>query len=62
MADLAQKAISANTQKEGTRIADVNKQGDMQTLGGEVIPDDGGLEVANTKWGNRSMGNDGLIT
>ena len=62
MAILAKKVIDANQQKEGTRVVDVNKQGTTQTLGGEELPDNGGMAISNTKWGNRSMGNNGLVT
>ena len=62
MADLATKSDSGEPQKEGTRIATVNQQGTVQKLGGKIVPDDKGIAAANAKWGNRSMGNGGVIS
>ena len=59
MADLATKSDSGEPQKEGTRICGVDQQANVQKYGGRVIPDDQGIAHANTKWGNRSMGNGG---
>jgi len=63
MADLATKSDDAEPQKEGTRITGHNEQGTVQKYGGKIVPDDAthGITIANTRWGNRSMGNGGLI-
>lgn len=59
MTDLATKSDSGEPQKEGTRIVGHSEQGSVQKYGGKVIPDDKGIAIANTRWGNRSMGNGG---
>jgi len=57
MADeLAVKSDSAEPQKEGTRIASVNKQGSVQKYGGKEVDDANGMALANERWGTRSMG------
>lgn len=61
MADLATKSNDSASQKEGTRIVGVDKQGNVQSLDVKSVADDGGIAVSNTRWGSRSMGNDGLI-
>jgi len=62
MADLATLSDSGEPQKEGTRIVDVNEQGTVQKYGGRVIPADGGIAIANERWGARSMGNGGAVS
>ncbi len=62
MAELATKSDSGEPQKEGTRIVGHSEQGSVQKYGGKVIPDDGGIANANTKWGERSMGNGSPVT
>lgn len=59
MAELATKSDPLSPQKEGTRIANVNKQGSIQRYNGKIIPDDKGIAITNDKWGDRSMGNGG---
>jgi len=56
MADLAQKSDPAEPQKEGTRIVGHSEKGTIQKYGGKVIDATKGIAVANTKWGDRSMG------
>ena len=63
MADLADYQDDGSPQKEGTRIAHVNQQGEVQALDVDSIPvdqADAGITLCNTRWGNRSMGNGGL--
>jgi hypothetical protein len=62
MAELATLSDSGEPQKEGTRIATVDQQGNVQTHAGKEIPASGGIADANTKWGARSMGNGGVVT
>jgi len=62
MATLATKSDAAEAQKEGTRIATVSQQGTAQAYGGRELDDAGGITVANTKWGARSMGNGGVVS
>jgi len=62
MATLATKSDSGESQKEGTRIVGVDKQGNVEKYGGKVIDNDRGIAVANTKWGARSMGNGGAVS
>ncbi len=59
MADLATKSDGGEPQKEGTRIVGHSEGGIIQKYGGKIVPDDKGIAVANTKWGDRSMGNGG---
>lgn len=61
MANLATKSDDTSVQKEGTRIATVNEQGTVQTYGGKEVASDAGIAIANSRWGNRSMGNEGVI-
>jgi hypothetical protein len=56
MAELATLSDSGEPQKEGTRIVGHSEQGTVQKYGGEVIPADGGIAIANARWGDRSMG------
>ena len=62
MATLATLSDSGEPQKEGTRIAMVDKQGNVQTLDGKEIDADRGIAIANTKWAARSMGNGGAVS
>jgi len=62
MAELATLSDSGEPQKEGTRITDVSEGGTVQAYGGKVIPADGGIAIANTRWGARSMGNGGPVS
>lgn len=62
MAELATLSDSGEPQKEGTRIATVDQQGNVQTHGGKEVPADAGIADANTKWGTRSMGNGGAVS
>lgn len=62
MADLATLSDDTAPQKEGTRIANVDKQGNVQALDVKEVPADGGIAVANTRWGGRSMGNGGAVS
>ena len=43
-------------------VAGVDKQGNVQKYGGTEIAATGGIAIANTRWGNRSMGNGGLVS
>lgn len=61
MASLATKSDDSVAQKEGTRIVTVSKQGTVQTHGGKEVASNAGLAIANTRWGNRSMGNGAVI-
>jgi hypothetical protein len=61
MADLATKSDGSAAQKEGTRVVTVDKQGTVQTHGGKEVASDAGIAIANSRWGNRSMGNGGVI-
>jgi len=56
MGTLATKSDATAAQKEGTRVVTIDKQGNVQTLGGKTIASDKGIAIANTRWGNRSMG------
>jgi hypothetical protein len=62
MATMATKVVSANSQKEGTRITYVSEQGEAEVYGGEVIAVTGGFVVTNTRWAARSMGNGGAVS
>jgi len=61
MADLATKSDAAESQREGTRVVDVTEKGTVAKHGGRDIAADAGIAIANTRWGNRSMGNGGVI-
>jgi hypothetical protein len=62
MAELATLSDSGEPQKEGTRIATVDQQGNVQTHAGKEVAADEGIAIANTRWGARSMGNGGVVT
>ena len=59
---LATLSDSGEPQKEGTRICGVNQQAEVEKYGGKEVDSDKGIAIANTRWGNRSMGNGGLTT
>ena len=62
MATLATLSDSGEPQKEGTRIVGHSEKGTIQKYGGRIIAALGGIVIANTKWGARSMGNGGAVS
>lgn len=55
MADIAQKAINANSQKEGTRLT-ITPHHEIHSTGGKVVAADDGIADANDRFDTKFTG------
>lgn len=59
MAEAVTKSDDNEPQREGSRIANVNQLGAVQSIDGKEAE---GIATINERWAGRSMGNDGPVT
>jgi len=52
MADMAEKIDDTIAQKEGSAVS-TDEQGNINTYGGIDVPNDEGIAIMNTRWGDR---------